>query len=271
MQKRNKSQQGAESPENRSYAILKPFDELMEKCKNIPAMPEPEYACKKCNDSGWVFFVDTQGVERSGQCTCKVQKRQRQLAKKAGFDIETAKRISDWKTNDNTLIEFKETVIDYVKKFDCLGGKNNLLLLGQSGSGKTHLGRAVIKALIERTKPVQATAVLYFSMMSELKSNAMSDDYNDRLKKYTDVNLLLIDDYCKEKAYSGSFTEPDIKHLFPVIDGRYRNGKPTIITSECTPERLQELDEAIYWRLRENAFAEIVFAGTNQNYRRRAI
>jgi len=84
-----------------------------------------------------------------------------------------------------------------------------------------------------------------------------------------DCELLFIDDLLKEKATSGELTEADIKHLFAVIDTRYDFMRPTIITTECTSGRLESLNPAIYYRMAERAYAEIIFEGEENNYRKR--
>ena len=105
--------------------------------------------------------------------------------------------------------------------------------------------------------------------MQKLKSKSNDEDYSQILDRYTDCELLFIDDLLKSKAHDGELTSADIMHLFNVLDHRYDAKKPTIITSECLSSRLNELDEAIYCRMTERAFAEIVFDGAENNYRKR--
>ena len=131
------------------------------------------------------------------------------------------------------------------------------------------LGRAIVKALIERQRPVRARAVKYYEMMQILKAKSNAEDYWQILDRYTDCELLFIDDLLKSKAHDGELTSADIVHLFNVLDQRYDAKKPTIITSECDSSRLDELDEAIYYRMAERAYAEIIFEGEENNYRKR--
>jgi hypothetical protein len=58
-----------------------------------------------------------------------------------------------------------------------------------------------------------------------------------------------------------------MKHIYPILNYRYLNYLPTIVSSECTPEILLELDEALARRLLEPAGNNIVvFRGQDYNY-----
>jgi DNA replication protein DnaC len=163
--------------------------------------------------------------------------------------------------------------MEYIRNFDTIRKqeRNWFVMLGQSGSGKTMFGRAIVKALIEREgRPVRARAVKYYEMMQKLKSKSNDTDYWNLCEAYTHCELLFVDDLLKEKAVSGDLTEADTKHLFTVLDTRYEARRPTILTSECTSDRLDALDEAMYGRMRERAFAEIIFDDAASNYRKRA-
>jgi len=212
------------------------------------------------------------------ECQCAVRKRQERILCNAGFDLDAAHDLADYKPWTSAAAAAKYKAGDFVERYDEIAGKacgsrvarNWFLISGQSGSGKTMLGRAIVKALVRRSKPVRAKAVKYYEMMQRLKSKSNDENYGRLLAEYTEPELLFIDDLLKEKARGGELTEADTKHLFAVIDSRYESRLPTIITTECTMGRLDELDEAIYSRMHERAFAEIVFFGGEANYRKRS-
>lgn len=238
--------------------------------------PKPSIAvnppkCEKCKDSGIVSVMDENGGERWRECVCAVKRMQEQICLEAGFDVEHCKRIADYEEWNETAKIAKEKAVEFVMNFHEIRKKrkNWFVFFGQSGSGKTMLCNAIIRALIHFDKPVQARAVKYFEMMYRLKSHSNDEDYARIIRGYTDIEVLFIDDFLKDKSVSGTLTEADIKHLFTVIDTRYNKGKPTLITTECTPIRLSELDEAIFYRIHETAFAEIVSKGSENNYRKR--
>ncbi|CAI3652424.1 hypothetical protein CNEO4_2120001 [Clostridium neonatale] len=42
-----------------------------------------------------------------------------------------------------------------------------------------------------------------------------------------------------------------MKHIYPIINFRYTNKLPTLISTECTPNMLMNLDEALAGRILE--------------------
>ena len=247
-------------------------DRLKATLAKLPAGPDPVYQCPKCKDTGLVLFTDKNGYERCCLCECEIRRKHERICKNAGFELAGAKTLDEYRCWNETAKIAKTTAQEYIRDFDAVrrSGKNWFLVFGQTGSGKTTLGRAIVKALIERPKPVPARAVKYYEMMQRLKSKSNDTDYWDLLRVYTNCALLFIDDLLKEKVQYGDLTEADTKHLFAVLDSRYESRLPTIITSECTSGRLDALDEAMYGRMRERAYAEIIFDSKDSNYRKRA-
>ena len=233
---------------------------------------EPE--CSRCNAPDFPFRLAyvKNGREFYIKCECAIRREYERICRNAGFDLAESKTIADYQGWCETAKKARMKAEDYIQNFDTIRNQeqNWLFVCGQSGAGKTMLGRAIVKALIERESLVRARAVKYYEMMQILKANSNAEGYGDILDRYTDCELLFVDDLLKEKAKYGEMTEADIKHLFAVIDSRYEAGRPTIITTECTGDRLEELNEAIYWRIVERAYAEIIFEGTESNYRKRA-
>lgn len=109
--------------------------------------------------------------------------------------------------------------------------------------------------------------------MRELKANTMNESYMKLTKRYTECELLIIDDLFKEKVKKGKLvaglTESDMKHIYSIINQRYVNNKPTIYNSECTPNMLMDLDEALAGRILEKSNIVIFKYGLENNYRMR--
>jgi DNA replication protein DnaC len=119
-----------------------------------------------------------------------------------------------------------------------------MALLGQVGSGKTHLLMAVSNNLL--SKGIQ---VRYFEFVEEF--NDLKSDFNrfkkkiDRLKE---VEVLFIDDLFKGREHPTAF---EATQMFGIINYRYLNKKPILISSEHTIDSLVEIDEAIGSRIFE--------------------
>ena len=206
-----------------------------------------------------------------GQCQCEIRHRYERMCKKAGFNLKNAPTLDDYKVLDEITGNAKMQAEEYIKNFDTIRKQkqNWFFLCGQSGAGKTMLGRAIVKALIERTKFIGARAVKYYEMMQTLKAKSNDENYKNILDPFVTCELLFIDDLLKEKAVQGVLTEADTKHLFAVLDKRYDAYLPTVISTECTGQRLDELDEAMHGRIIERSFAKIIFEGNERNYRKR--
>jgi DNA replication protein DnaC len=115
----------------------------------------------------------------------------------------------------------------------------------------------------------------YIEVMRELKTCSMDEDYyNAKLWRYQRAKLLIIDDLFKDKIKKGKvvgeLSEADIKHIYPIINHRYINHLPTLISSECTPYMLTDFDEALAGRIVEMCGDNVVvFNNSKYNYRMR--
>ena len=110
--------------------------------------------------------------------------------------------------------------------------KENILFLGNSGVGKTHLATAIG---IEAAKARYST---YFIKCHELLTNLRQAQHGNRLesrlKFYTRCKLLIIDELGYLPLHKG-----DERLLFQLIDRRYEN-KSTIITTNLPFDKWNE-------------------------------
>ncbi|WP_236234680.1 ATP-binding protein [Pseudomonas tohonis] len=112
----------------------------------------------------------------------------------------------------------------------------SLLLLGNLGTGKTHLASAIVQSVV---REYSATAI--FTTASEiaravkatfLKSSKVSE--RDVLDELASVDLLVIDEVGVQVS-TGDFG-PGLLH--EVIDRRYQQMRPTIVISNVTVKEL---------------------------------
>lgn len=96
-----------------------------------------------------------------------------------------------------------------------------LYISGDVGAGKTYLAASILKVLSERGSTEFVSAV-----------NATNLDAQERLKR---CKYLVIDDLGKETA-----SEWSVAKIWEVIDYRYAEMKPTVITSQYTLEQLPD-------------------------------
>ncbi|MCL6557396.1 MAG: ATP-binding protein [Firmicutes bacterium] len=134
-----------------------------------------------------------------------------------------------------------------------------LLLSGPVGTGKTFAAACVVNAYLDRLKWVTFGNVL--DLLGRLRrsySEAAQEEEWRILDELAKVPLLVIDDLGKEKV-----SEWVEQILYQVIDGRYRDGRPLIVTTNFDPgtlvERYPEVGPAMMSRIAE--MCDPVFMG----------
>ena len=136
------------------------------------------------------------------------------------------------------------------------------MLTGQVGSGKTHLCLAIANELMY--DGVSVIYMGYREVITRIKQNMMDEVYyNKVISRYKNCRVLMIDD-----LFKGSITSSDINIVFELLNFRYFNNLPVIVSSELCVSKLMELDEAIGSRLIEMCRGNLVeIRGSKLNYR----
>ena len=139
-----------------------------------------------------------------------------------------APNTSNKKVLDN-LKNYSEKLVNGIEK-------KGLILVGNNGVGKTHLACSIANKLIENGMPVIYGTLI--NLLAELK-NSYDIDNNisemEIIKLYENVDLLIIDDLGKEKP-----SEWALEKLFTIINSRYENNLPVIITTNYNQNSIIE-------------------------------
>lgn len=124
----------------------------------------------------------------------------------------------------------------------------SLLLIGNPGTGKTHLGCAIVTALDLLFYRTQYSTVADFSAaIRECYKDGAKHTEKQVMQRYTKPDLLVLDEV---GASSGSDHEKQI--LFEVMNERYNNVLPTVLISNLTQADITAyLGERIMDRMRE--------------------
>lgn len=206
--------------------------------------------CEVCRDKEWVFWRDEAGEMQMKPCICQLKKQAKKFMMLSGISKSYEnKSFDNFVSDDLETKTAKETALKYAQDFR---GKN-LILSGLTGSGKTHLAIAVIRAIIDQG--VMAKYVSYRDLVNDIKFSK-DDERTKRLKKYTGCTTLFIDD-----MYKGKPSDADINVLYEVINDRYTKRLGTVITTELSINQINDIESSIAGRLVEYAEGYIVQMG----------
>ncbi len=111
--------------------------------------------------------------------------------------------------------------------------KSNIIFMGNSGVGKTHLATSI--GISVAKKRMQTYFIKCHDLIQQLKKANLENRLADRIKHFTKYSLLIID----EMGYL-PITKEDSKLFFQLVDKRYEN-KSTIITTNITFSKWNEI------------------------------
>lgn len=212
--------------------------------------------CEVCLNKGsqYVVLVDEDGVARRYFKVCECMKRRLAVRRIQASGMERALKrytFQAFETNEDWQAEMKQTALSYLNE----GVKDGawLYIGGQSGCGKTHLCTAVCGVMLRKL------AVRYMAWPHEaqkIKASANDDEkYGELVRPLQEAEALYIDDFLKplrgKDGSDGNATAADLRLAFDILNLRYLNQKPTIISSEWFSHEIGALDEAIAGRISE--------------------
>ncbi|MFB9827775.1 ATP-binding protein [Lederbergia wuyishanensis] len=209
------------------------------------------FAGKVCTpDQGWEWR-DT----FSRQCKCVEQDRLKKIMKSSDITEEFKKlSFQNFRTEGKPQVikDSYECAVEYFQEYEAIKDSrhNSIALLGQPGAGKTHLLTAIANNLINRLH----VPVLYFPYVEGFTD--LRDDFDkleeklDRMKK---IDVLFVDDLFKPtgKERKARASEWQIEQMYAVINHRYLNHMPIMVSSELDIDEIEQIDEALGTRIRQ--------------------
>lgn len=128
----------------------------------------------------------------------------------------------------------------YVEKFDELFKKNQgLLLYGNVGTGKSHIAACICNSLMDNLIPVYTT-----SFAKLLEENQKSVDTPAIISNMKKARMVLFDDLGAERN-----TTYALEVVYNLIDSRYRQRMPMIVTTNRTIAEMQSETDIRYKRI----------------------
>jgi len=179
---------------------------------------EPHYSCKKCQDNGY---------QNGEMCACLKREISNILLKESGFE-----KLENFENAQKTCGDLAPTYALMHKWCNSDFKKNLIYLAGPTGVGKTYLIRCMANELIERGKVVKI--VTAYAINQDFKEFAKTQN-DELLKKYTDCEILFIDDLGTEPLYRNVTLE----YFYLIINERKMRKLPTIITSNLDMDDLK--------------------------------
>lgn len=198
---------------------------------------ELQHTCNKCNDEG---FIDGK------MCTCMKDMLKKESCESlanisplenSGFESFNIDYYPDNSLNSDRQSpkQHMSRVLAHCKKYsrEFNHRSSNLLLMGNTGLGKTHISLSIAKEIISKGYNVVYTSTQ--NMISNIekerfKTNADTDNIQHN---FLNCDLLVIDDFGTE--FSTNFSTAT---LYNIIDNRILLRKPTIIVTTLSMEEL---------------------------------
>lgn len=224
------------------------------------------YKCQKCRDVGYIIIPQDHAQPLIVKCQCMEVKETKLVWKNSGLNAELVNyTFTSYKTYNEVSKICKDKATSYFINFDEIRDKrhNSILFCGQVGSGKTHLGVALCLNFLEEKINVQYFS--YRDVITNLKNNIMdSNAYKTMINRFKTCHILFIDD-----LFKGKITESDVNIIFEIVNYRYINCMPLIISSELNIEKILSIDEGLGSRIFEMCRKYIVEIpkNTKNNYR----
>ena len=221
---------------------------------------EIRYTCPICQDTGY------DGIK---MCACM----KRELIAE-GFRASGIGRLIEKQSFENFSLDYyRSRPEDYALMEQTLAAAKefaesvppqygNLLMMGGTGLGKTHLSTAIARRVIERGYEVRYESVQnVLSAFEHDRFHSGRDGEDEQSRVYLDAELLILDDLGTELVNAFS-----VSALYHLLNTRINQEKPTVISTNLMQEELQtKYSDRIFSRLL-GEYRILLFKGTNVRY-----
>ena len=128
--------------------------------------------------------------------------------------------LENYQGNENLISELRKE-------------KDNVVLRGNTGCGKTHLAVAILKMQASRDSRFITVPDLLLKIRSSFNGGAESEE--EIIKEFSNISMLVLDDLGAEKT-----SEFAVTTLYIILDRRIRDCRKTIITTNLSQKEIEE-------------------------------
>jgi DNA replication protein DnaC len=205
--------------------------------------PFREQACPLgvCDGSGWI--LGPEDVARP--CECRAERLNRGRSRGVASAIPARYRgvsferppVSDM-SRDMESRHVVQTARSYLEELDAnIEAGRGIWFMGGTGTGKTTLGMLIAKEALAagKTVGIYFTPKLLTRIRQTYQEAENEDAYGQFFNRVTSVDLLYIDDLGSERH-----TDWVVEQLYAVINERYENQRPLIVTSNAEGDVVDE-------------------------------
>jgi len=156
--------------------------------------------------------------------------------------------FDNYRTNSTSQRNALTIARDYAEDFgEHARTGESLLMLGNAGTGKSHLASAILQAIMPVHCGMYTTAAEVIDIVRETWRRDSDRSQHKLMQMLAEIPLLVIDEVGVQYG-----TESEQNTMFQIIDRRYRDRRPVIMMGNLTRAELHKLlGERVFDRLRE--------------------
>jgi DNA replication protein DnaC len=130
--------------------------------------------------------------------------------------------------DDSANVTFDRQLWAELQTLRFMNNGHNVLILGPVGVGKTFMANAL--AFIACRRGISALMIRTDKMLKQLRASRLDHTYDQELRKYIAVDLLVLDDFGIDQLQAD-----ESRDIYEIIFERHRSGS-TIVTSNRDPQ-----------------------------------